>query len=405
MPTGNGLAMRAFRVLQALSHRYGVSLMAPPPPKSAKANDAQNLVRALCRSVTLLPAGRRRVDVLWRRLLRWLYADAYFACYRQPSDWRVVSAADRRALANAYADECFDLIHVHRLYMLPVLSSLPAHLAGVPAQIDIDDVESSTRERLAALANLNGDLRLARMMSRDADLYRSIEIHDLPRFQRTFVCATGDRQLLPGGKGRPPIDVIPNIVAIPERGRERLSGTPFVFLFVGSIDYYPNLDAVVFFCRDIAPAIRRRTTSPFEIRLVASGRERQWSRVPKIPELVRCEQSDDAVTAEYAKADAVVVPIRAGGGTRIKALEAFANRKPVVATSIGAEGLDVRAGEHVLIADTPEDFAAQCLRLMQDSAVRCDLAERAFALVSRSYGTEALRRHLDAIEGLANEAP
>jgi glycosyltransferase involved in cell wall biosynthesis len=174
----------------------------------------------------------------------------------------------------------------------------------------------------------------------------------------------------------------------------------FVFLFVGSINYYPNLDAVVFFCREVAPVLRRQTAARFEIRVVAWGRQRQWSRVPQLPELVRCEQSDHGLAAEYARADAVVVPIRAGGGTRIKILEAFAHQKPVVATSIGAEGLDVRNDEHILIADTPEAFAAQCLRLMQDSGLRSAVADHAFELVTARYGTEALQRCIDRVEGL-----
>ena len=99
----------------------------------------------------------------------------------------------------------------------------------------------------------------------------------------------------------------------------------------------------------------------------------------------------------YAEADAVVVPIRAGGGTRIKALEAFSYRRPVVGTSIGLEGIEVRPEEHVLIGDTPAELAAQCARLMADPKPAEALVERAFELFLRSYSTAALAKRMAAL--------
>ena len=87
----------------------------------------------------------------------------------------------------------------------------------------------------------------------------------------------------------------------------------------------------------------------------------------------------------YAAADAVVAPIRAGGGTRIKLLEAFAHRVPVVTTPLGAEGLDVRDGIHVLLAETPAELAAACRRLRDDPALGDRLRAAAARLVAERY--------------------
>jgi glycosyltransferase involved in cell wall biosynthesis len=94
----------------------------------------------------------------------------------------------------------------------------------------------------------------------------------------------------------------------------------------------------------------------------------------------------------YRDPDAVVVPIRAGGGTRIKILEAFSYRRPVVSTSIGAEGIDARDQEEILIADTPERFVQACVRLITEGELRERLTRNAFDLVVRSYSVETLRR-------------
>jgi glycosyltransferase involved in cell wall biosynthesis len=97
---------------------------------------------------------------------------------------------------------------------------------------------------------------------------------------------------------------------------------------------------------------------------------------------------------EYASAGMLVVPLRAGSGTRIKILEAFQHRTPVVSTTKGAEGLAVTNGEHLLIADTPEEFAAACLRLSTDDDLCRRLTERAHAWVVQHHSIDTVRKIL-----------
>ena len=91
------------------------------------------------------------------------------------------------------------------------------------------------------------------------------------------------------------------------------------------------------------------------------------------------------VTAELMAADIVVVPIRFGGGTRIKILEAFAHRIPVVSTTVGCEGLDVVDGEHLLVADDPATFASACIRLHENADLRASLVAAAAELWTNRY--------------------
>ena len=100
--------------------------------------------------------------------------------------------------------------------------------------------------------------------------------------------------------------------------------------------------------------------------------------------------SVDEVGPYYQEADAAIVPLRAGGGTRVKILEAFALQVTVVSTSKGIEGLEVIHGQHVLIADTPLAFAEQCAKLMADPSLRGNLAQNAKSLVASKYSTKRL---------------
>jgi glycosyltransferase involved in cell wall biosynthesis len=98
----------------------------------------------------------------------------------------------------------------------------------------------------------------------------------------------------------------------------------------------------------------------------------------------------DNVTPYYQQATVAVVPLRAGGGTRIKILEAAAHRVPVVSTPIGAEGLDVTDGYELLFAHTPEQMAHQCVRLWQDHDLRSRIIGNAYAWVNRKHTASAL---------------
>src|SRR5690606_1651833 len=113
-------------------------------------------------------------------------------------------------------------------------------------------------------------------------------------------------------------------------------------------------------------------------------------RVAGEPELSWAEPSA-GLADEYRRAHAVIAPIRAGGGTRIKVLEAFAHGRPLIATPLAVEGLAVEPGTHALVGETPDDLAEHAVRLMADAAMGEGLAARAWALVRASYTPEVLR--------------
>jgi hypothetical protein len=172
---------------------------------------------SMCEHVTLLPPRRWTPPAIARRALRRFAPAAYYGWYGCPSDWQTCSRTARNGLKDLCAADPFDLVYVHRLYMLPLLRSCP-DLARVPAFMDLDDVESIARERMAEVARLNGDRRLAFVLQRDADAYRVLECRELARFDRVFVCSDIDRTRLAAGGGPRDAVVLPNVVEIPQDG-------------------------------------------------------------------------------------------------------------------------------------------------------------------------------------------
>jgi glycosyltransferase involved in cell wall biosynthesis len=193
----------------------------------------------------------------------------------------------------------------------------------------------------------------------------------IPSFDDGLVCSEFDRQRL---RRRFPVvhwHVLPNTVAEPPEFH-RAGADPFTFLFVGILNYLPNYDAMVFFCERVLPLFRQ--DAPGEFRVMIVGRPGyDLDQLAAIKE-VRVVLDPPDVAPYYAQSDAVIVPLRGGGGTRIKILEAFSYGLPVISTTIGAEGLDVTPGLDIIIADGAEDFAEQCRRIWTDALLRRRIA-------------------------------
>lgn len=190
--------------------------------------------------------------------------------------------------------------------------------------------------------------------------------------------------------------VVPNTFPRPDTpaGRPAEPGPPVV-LFQGSLTYPPNVDGAHWLVEAVAPAIRRRIPS-VAIRLVGDPATsvRHLGRPGSVAVVGRVASMAD----ELSRASVAVVPILYGSGTRVKILESFANRVPVVSTSIGAEGLDVEPGVHLLVADHPGEFADAVIRLLHDAELRVGLADAAERLYLERYdGRVADRRILRLI--------
>jgi glycosyltransferase involved in cell wall biosynthesis len=200
----------------------------------------------------------------------------------------------------------------------------------------------------------------------------------LTSFDRVLVCSRLDEQRL----GIATALVVPNGTVIPDLApRDGSDGK--AILFCGALSYGPNVDAMRYFLDSIFPDILREIPAA---RLLIVGR-RPSAEVLALarPPQVTVWPDVPSVEPFYRQSTIAVAPLRTGGGTRLKILEAFAHEIPVVSTTIGCEGLDVRDGEHLLIADGDRQFARQCVRLLRAPHVRQELVSRARSLTVERY--------------------
>jgi sugar transferase (PEP-CTERM/EpsH1 system associated) len=155
-------------------------------------------------------------------------------------------------------------------------------------------------------------------------------------------------------------------------------------VFTGSMDWLPNEDAILYFADAILPLIREHSPEVF-LDVVGRNPSRKLQALAESEKSIRLTGWVDDIRPFVGRGSVCIVPLRIGGGTRLKIFEAMAMGKAVVSTSVGAEGLAVRSGENIVLADTPNDFAQAVISLLRDPRRRQQLGAAARTLVQENY--------------------
>lgn len=297
--------------------------------------------------------------------------------------WQIASRdwTDARDEIVRRSPQRYDLLWLGSIDHFAVLRDL---LGDAPCIVDYDDVEPA---KLGAyLAAGTGD-RLRRLKARvEARHWQRLEAQAARRADAVLVCSALDVRRL----GGPRAAAVPNTYPDPGPPRIGRRTGPPVFLILANYHYAPNVDAAHHVAREILPVLRR--TVPDAVVRVAGHRAREvLAPLADVPGLQLVSPVAE-VGPLLSEATAVIAPIRYGGGTRLKIIEAFAHGIPVVSTALGAEGLEVTDGRDLLLADTPADFAAACARLAADHELRAGLGQRGRELYERAYRPEVADR-------------
>jgi hypothetical protein len=221
-------------------------------------------------------------------------------------------------------------------------------------------------------------------LQREAIKLRDYEVEVSPRYDVNIFMSVPDRDLLMDHVGGIRAAVVPNGVDVEYFAPDGSGGMETSLIYTGGMNMFANRDAVMSFLSEVWPAVRAAVPG---VRFYAVGQDppRELTTLTeRDPGIVVTGYVDD-IRPLVRKAAVYVVPLRVGGGTRLKVLDAMASGKAIVSTSIGCEGIDVVPGRHLLVADTPEAFAQTTVELLQDEARRVTLGRAARALVQEKY--------------------
>lgn len=298
----------------------------------------------------------------------------------------------RRAVAHALAADTFDLVVA---IDATTIRFLPGEL-GVPVVVDFDDLQDKKiahRRRARAAHRVSGlRMRLEAMVDVvDQHRWARIQERVLDRAAMVTVCSDADVTEL----GRPNVGVVANGYRGPARPVwEPPIGVAPTLLYIGDMSYRPNIEAASMLVEQVLPRVRERLPD-CRARIVGRGTER-IRHLGDVPNVDLVGPVADVVP-ELVAASICAVPLLSGGGTRIKILEAFAHGLPVVSTTVGAEGLAVVDGRHLLVADDPDALASSICDLIGDPERARRLSAAAHHLYATTYTPDAIAEQVRVV--------
>jgi glycosyltransferase involved in cell wall biosynthesis len=387
--------MRAGAFLEAYARSFDVTLVILPIAGPAPRRPLTGFLRHHARRIEVLPLDRLLqplFQLIARRKDSAARSDS-FAGYPWPRQCIYDADAAAGMLRSCLSNAQFAQLHVERIFLAPLAHAVPLAARQV---LDLDEDDARVCRAIARLQAENGQARLAAASALDAEKFVALQTEYLGRFDVLSLASQQEAGELAQRYPRSRFAVVPNAIRPPAEVGPRSSGPPGIdYLFVGNLAYYPNVDGALFFCREVLPTIAR---AGGPVRLAIAGRA-PAAEVRALAALDGVSVHADPIDVApfYRDAAVAVVPLRAGGGSRVKILEAFAHGLPVVSTGAGAEGLEVVDGKHLLIANTPGDFAAAAVRLHADPSLVAEMTREARLLVDRLYHFDRVAAQIQAL--------
>ncbi len=381
-PPDNGSKIRIFNLLKHLSTKHEVDLISFASEKMADGHQAA--LRRFCRRVNV--AQHRPFQPKGGRALLGFFSS------RPRSIVDTHSAELQQLVEQAGRERSYDIVIASQIDMAHYALALP-DATRIFEEVELTTLYERFVKQDHLTKKLSGGLTYWKTSNYVAGL--------LKNFAGCTVVSEPERdRVLQASPHYAPIKVVPNGVDIATYSGGFGQPEPDTLVYSGALTYQANFDAVEFFLRQVFPLVQAKRSS---IKLSVTGKLDgvAANRLPFNGGVVFTGYLDD-IRPKVARSWVNVVPLRVGGGTRLKILESLALGTPVVATSKGAEGLDLVPGRDILIADTPAEFAKAVLGLLADPALREMLSSNGRKAVAAKYDWQIVGQTLDEfIERLA----
>jgi glycosyltransferase involved in cell wall biosynthesis len=392
-PPDGGVNIRSFNILRLLSRRFDVTALcfyrrAERGNPEAVANAIRGLLPYARVEAFAIPQEHHRTRLLWDHGRSVLRGRAYTV-------YAYESAAYRKRVRDLVASGEIDLVHMDSLDLAAYLPSLGA----LPVVCTHHNVESQLLWRRA----LAEEVPWRRVYLRwQAAWLEALEREWCGRVGLNVAVSDLDRAALQRIAPAARIAVVPNGVDVdayaPSAGGPG-AGERGGLVFVGGANWFPNRDALEFFCTDILPHLRNGATGGRPaLPIVWVGRSSPQDQERYAADFgVRLTGYVDDIRPYVREATCYVVPLRVGGGTRLKILDAWAMGKAVVSTTVGCEGLAAAPGENILIADTPEEFATAVRHVLTDPVLRERLGRGGRRTAESTYSWDVIGAQVNAL--------
>ena len=378
VPPDSGGKIRVYELVRRLARRHELTLATLLDTES----DTDHIHTLESLGIRVLAAGRSAVKQDSRaKLTRLLTPTPRLAHeYYSPQLARLVEQTAREMRP--------DIVHCEQLHTAAYAASQhDAPRILVEQNIEYNLLKQIARLRTSIVSRYAGQV--------DAFKTQWYERRAWRQFAAYVTMSGVDRTHLLQHRPSGPVYVVPNGVDVATFEPSTRPRPRATLIITGTLGYYPNLDGVCWFLDRVFPQLRRAAPT-VDLLLVGQLNQAAAQAIGDQEGVTLTGRVPD-VRPYVAQSAVFIVPLRMGSGTRLKVLEAMAQGMPIVSTRVGCEGLDVVDGEHLLVADTADEFAAATLRLLQDEALRHHLGQRARQLVVERYDWDSIVLHLENV--------
>lgn len=375
-PPSNGSKLRIYNLLRGLAQKHELTLLSFVDQPDAEPN--LNGLQSLCSKIHIVP---------WKPFEPGSKQAVFgFFSAKPRSVIDTFSPQMKQCLESLLAENHYDLVIASQVDM----AAYSPYFQGVPAIFEELEV-GVLYERFYRGHPWQHRLRNGLTWFKHRRYLSSL----LQNFQAGTVVSHREKQYLAQEINNPtPIKIIPNCVQLADYKNIQEEPQPNTLIFIGAFSYSPNYEAMQWFLRDVWPIVLNQVDKA-QLSITGNHGNRP---LPSTKNVTLTGFVDD-IRPLVARAWASIVPLQEGGGTRLKILEAMALGTPVIATSKGAEGLDAEPDKHLLIADTPQDFAQAVVKLLNNAELRQELSGNAFELMRTTYDWDLIMpRFLDLAE-------
>ncbi len=297
--------------------------------------------------------------------------------------WVPVTRAEKMQFREQFRNARFDKILCFRLYLKDYAVFLKNVTGCTKVELDLDDIESTTHLKIAHLFRKYGHVKRALLFYLMSLNFRRREKRIGNDFRDVYLCSDDDKALLSQRLKGVSFHVMPNRIS----GYPRSLALPkdrYQLLFIGTLDYFPNEEAVSWFIQEVLPQLRERNKSWILHVVGYSGKKAFRDLVNNTPGVHYHGRVEDAGEI-YSKAYQVISPLHAGGGTKLKIIEAMWYGRPIIATQESVYGLGLTPYKHYLPAEDAESFIASCERVARDAELANTLVSHAREILMEKY--------------------
>jgi polysaccharide biosynthesis protein PslH len=384
-PPEQGTSIRNYHLIAELAKRHRITLLTFLEPDQ----NAESLgpLRQIAEHLEIVPAPPRSKGQRLRQLL---------TSRRPDMSWRLWSPELEERLKLLLKNNSFDVVQIEGIEMASYASAVAAGAAQPLLVYDDHNAEYLLQKR-AFLTDAGNPRRwIAAMYS--FIQWRRLRTYERAmclRADRVITCSAADAGAIRELDTRLKVTVISNGVDLASHAAYQGEVRPHDLVFTGKMDFRPNIDAMLWFCQAVLPLIQARKPG-VSLAIVGQRPHNRLESLRSLPAVTITGHVPD-VRPFIAGAQVYIAPLRVGGGTRLKLLQAMAMGKAIVSTTLGAEGLDIQDGREMLLADRADEFASAVLSLMEQPEERRRLGEVARQKAQRSYGWDALVPQMEAL--------